>query len=123
MPLPTTDEALIISGITGTGGRTLTDLYDRLTDIFVVLQQSNLIVAASILVQEFFSSEDLDQGKGSGESPEDFPPPNTSIYGKTGGFQIDESDEDFPILLQAVHQHPDFQSPIIVLTWEQFLES
>lgn len=123
MPLPYTDEGAIIGGILGPDSRTLTDLYDRLTQILTVLQAANQLPAASILVQEFFSSQDLDFGKGSGDSVNDTPPINSSVYGKSDGFMIDDNDPEFPIILNAVHDHPDFQFPSIVLSWQQFLAS
>lgn len=166
MPLPTTDESLIISGISatmiaelialrgtsipnlpdlpfnptiadilgsdirsitdivGTGNKSLTDIEEALEQILSILTLTNAVVPrATLLVSEFFTSEDLDGGKGSGDSALDFPPLNSSVYGKIGGFQIDESDQEFPIILQSVHQHPEFQAPSIVLTWDQFLAS
>lgn len=166
MPLPTTDEPLIISGISatiiaeiialrgtsipdlpdlpfnptiadilgadirsitdivGSGNKSLSDIEETLEQILSILTLTNAITPrAPVLVSEFFTNEDLDGGKGSGDSALDFPPLNSSIYGQTGGFQIDETDPDFPIILESVHTHPDFDSPAVVLTWDQFLAS
>lgn len=121
MPLPTTDEGLIVGGIIGSPGATLQDIFDRLQTVIDVLRQTNVVPSASLLVSEFFNREDLDSGAGSGDSPLAFPPPNNSIYGTLGGFQLDEADTNFPITLESVHLHERFEFPSITITFAQYL--
>jgi len=76
---------------------------------------------ANLLIMEFFGNQDLDGGAGSGDSASDSPPLNNSIYGHDGGFQLNETNDDFPAILEAVHAHPQFASPPIVLTYAEYL--
>jgi hypothetical protein len=94
---------------------------DNLALIATLLQISGAVrPAVSILVQEFFNRQDLDSGGGSGDTVTDFPPPNNSIYGTVGGFQLNPSDPEFPILLESVHEHPRFENPLIKITLAQY---
>ena len=113
MPLPTTDEDLIINGLGG--GATLQNIFDRLQTLIDVIRQTNSIPAASILSTEFFNRG------GSGDSVAAFPPSNNSIYGTEGGFQLDESDSLFPLVLESVHANARFEHPPIVITFSQYL--
>jgi hypothetical protein len=77
----------------------------------------------AILVQEFFTNQDLDSGGGSGDSTLAYPPQNSSVYGKSGGFMIDDTSDDFPPMLESVHSHPSFETPDVVLTWQEYQDS
>lgn len=93
----------------------------KLDTIIDLLQVSNAVPIATLLAQEFFNHQDLDSGGGSGDTATDDPPPNNSIYGTEGGFQLDETDASFPIVLQSVHSHPNFEFPSIVITFDEYL--
>jgi hypothetical protein len=74
---------------------------------------------AGKLVQEFFGQEDLDAN--SGHDNGTTIPAHNSIYGRVGGFMINDTDIEFPLMLEGVHNHPDFASPEIIITWQQYL--
>ena len=103
---------------------TQVDILAKLEQIrIILLTTSPQIPLASVLINEFFNREDLDQGGGQGESASAFPPPNNSIYGTAGGFQLDETDPDFPPALEGIHEHERFEFPAIIMTFQQYKDS
>jgi hypothetical protein len=123
MAVPATLEDVVaaINDLEATTTTLLTENNDKLNTIIALLQVGNSIPAATILAQEFYNRQDLDLGGGSGDTVTDDPPPNNSIYGTTDGFQIDETDPLFPIVLESVHSHPSFEFPAIIITFNEYL--
>ena len=118
MPLPATDEQLIIDGIAGEGLTTLDDLNDKLDSILFQLirlrelAEQGQLAPAAMLVNEFMARADLDGGRGLGGS----------IYGRD--FILDDTDPEFPPMLAPIHQHPQFPTGDAlppVMTWQQYL--
>ena len=99
MPVPLSEEAMLES---------LTRIEALLQDLS---RHTHAPTYASILIQEFFSNQDLDGGAGAG----------TSIYGHPGGFRLDPRDPEVPPALQAAHHHPRFFRSVPVLTWQEYL--
>lgn len=107
MPLPYTDEEAIYTPLVSA----IQQLEAKI-DALIAAQDAPP-THSSLLTQEFFSNQDLDGGAGGGNS----------VYGHANGFQIDETDLNFPPALFAVHNNPLFGAPTITLTWQQYLDS
>ncbi len=113
MPLPTTDEDVLIAGIEAA----LVPLQATLSAILVQVTllrergDQGALPPAAVLINEFITSSDLDGGRGLG----------ASIYGRD--FIIDPDDPLFPPTLQSVHNHPAFPDPAPPpLGWQAYLD-